>query len=382
MRIGIDAYPLSRDKFTGLGSYLHNLLGEMARLDEDNEYFLYAPREFNLPFNNGRWKIRLIKGPRPIREISTLWLLWGAKRMLTQDDIDIFWGTQNFIPANLSASIKKVLVLHDLCLFVCPQNVPLSLYIPHKMMFSKSLLAADRIVAISKSTKADVKKFFPQIKEGTLSTVYYGGPDKTFSPQDKKEAAGYISQRFNIRDSFILTVTSLEWRKNVTGLLKAFDLCRRKFGLTHKLLIAGGEKRARAQEIYRLYDKLSLGDSVRFLGHLDTKELKFLYNAADLLVFPSFYEGFGLPPLEAMACGLPAVVSDIPVFREILRDAALFANPYEPLELAKGIHEAVTDKKLRNNLVEKGLRQAKMFSWTDTARQMLEIFKLCCAPGP
>jgi glycosyltransferase involved in cell wall biosynthesis len=374
MRIGIDAYPLSRDKLTGLGSYMTNLLQQLQALDKDNEYFLYAPREISLPFENERWQICQIKGPRPIREISTLWLLGGAKKMLAKDRIDIFVGTQNFIPPVLPAPIKKVLVIHDLCLFVCPQNVPLSLYIPHKMIFNKSLLAADRIVAISESTRSDIKKYFPQIKEDTLKTVYYGGPDPAFSPSDKKEAIRYLSQKFNISDRFILTVTSLEWRKNVTGLLAAFDLCRKKYGIPHKLLIAGGERRAKAKDIDRLYKKLGLENSVHFLGHLSIKELNYLYNTAEALVFPSFYEGFGLPPLEAMACATPVVASDIAVLREILLDAALFADPYDPIDIAEKIYRLLTEEKLRIELIRRGKERLKSFSWENTARQMIKIF--------
>jgi hypothetical protein len=109
MRIGIDAYPLSRDKMTGLGSYLTNLLRELEVLDKDNEYMLYACRDFKLPFKNERWKIRIIDGPKLISRISTLWLAWRANRMLSKDEVDIFVGTQNFIPPAITPSVKKVL---------------------------------------------------------------------------------------------------------------------------------------------------------------------------------------------------------------------------------------------------------------------------------
>ena len=181
-------------------------------------------------------------------------------------------------------------------------------------------------------------------------------------------------QRFNISGRFILTVTSLEWRKNVTGLLTAFDLCRQKYKIPHKLLIAGGERRAKAKDIDRLYKKLGLEGSVYFLGHLSIKELNYLYNTAEALVFPSFYEGFGLPPLEAMACATPVVASDIPVFKEILLDAALFADPYDPMDIAEKIYQATANETLRNNLVKKGLQRVKEFSWARTAQQMLDIF--------
>ncbi|MFH0738732.1 MAG: glycosyltransferase family 1 protein [Candidatus Omnitrophota bacterium] len=374
MRIGLDAYPLSRQNLTGLGVYLNNLLRELSTLDKKNEYWLYTYRDFNLSLENPLWKKRMIGAPKAINSISTLWLALGAKKMLASDKIDIFLGTQNFIPLGLPSSIKKVLVLHDLSIYVCPQNVPLSLYIPHKLIFPKSLFGAERIVAISESSRADLKKFFPTLDEKRISTVYYGGPDPRFNPCPKKEAQDYILERFGVSDRFILSVTSLEWRKNVTGLLRAFDLFRKKFGLPHKLLIAGAERRAKAREIERLYKKLGLGDCVYFLGHLDTKELNYLYNASEALVFPSFYEGFGLPPLEAMACATPVLASDIPVFKELFLDAVLFSDPYEPIDIAKNIYRLLTEENLRIELIQKGTERIKAFSWKNTARQMLDIF--------
>ena len=374
MKIALDAYPLSRDKLTGLGVYMQSLTKELQALDRENEYLLYTFKDIKLPFENQRWKVRLTNA-NPLNRMSTLWLTFGAKDMAERDKVDIFVGTQSFIPPNLTGAVKKVLVLHDLCIFSCPRNVPLYLYVPQRLLFPKSISAADRIIAISEATRADIKKFFPKVDEKIIKTVYYGGPDPVFSPCAKDGAKKFVLQRFNISDRFILTVASLEWRKNLTGLLHAFELCRKKYNIRHKLLIAGGERRKGAQEIERLYKKLGLEGSAYFLGHVDKDELKSLYNAADLMAFPSFYEGFGLPPLEAMSCGTPTLVSDIPVFREVMRDASLFADPCKPEELAEKIYEALSDNTLRDRLVQKGFERVKDFSWAGAARQMLEVFR-------
>ena len=375
MRIGIDAYPLARDKLTGLGAYLNNLLRELGILDKENEYWLYACRDFELPCKNPSFKKRIITAPKGINSISTLWLAFGAKKTLPEDKIDIFLGTQNFIPLGLPPRIKKLLVIHDLTIYAYPQNVPAMLYLPHRLLFPRSLFAAEHIAVISESSRRDLKRFFPELDEGKISTVYYGGPDPGFSPCPKDEARGYISERFGISDKFILSVASLEWRKNLSGLFLAFDILKNKFGLKHKLLIAGSERRAGASEIERLYDKLGLKDSVYFLGHLDIKGLNYLYNTAEALVFPSFYEGFGLPPLEAMACATAVVASDIPVFRELFRDAALFANPYYPHDIAEKIMGLLGDDSLRQGLINKGRERVLAFSWKDTAREMLKLFE-------
>lgn len=373
MRIGIDAYPLTRNKFTGLGTYLSNLIKDLEKIDTQNEYFLYGCKNFSLPFKNNRWHTELIAGPKMISQISTLWLVWGCRDMLARDKIDVFIGTQNLIPIFLPASIKTILVMHDLCLYICPQNLPLSLYLAHKMIFPRSLFGADRIIAITDSTRADIKRFFPGIEEAKIDTVYYGGPAEEFRPIDKRLAQEYVAAKFNYRGKYILTVASLEWRKNVTGLLRAYHLCKERYKIEVKLLIAGGERRARAGEIDRTYRDLSLEKSVYFLGHADINDLVHLYNAAEALVFPSFYEGFGLPPLEAMACGVPVVASDIPVFREILQDAALFADANNPEKISEAIYAVSSNESLAQGLKTKGLERVKNFSWQKTARQTLGV---------
>ncbi len=373
MRIGIDAYPLTREKFTGLGTYLLNLVKELQIIDKENEYFLYGCKNFSLPFKNDRWHIRLITGGKMISQISTAWLVWGCRKMLLEDGINIFIGTQNLIPTCLPVSIKKILVMHDLSLYICPQNLPLSLYLTHRMIFGKSLFSADKIIAITNSTRADIKRFFPKVEDTKIDTVYYGGPAEAFRPMDKRLAREYVAGKFNHGGRYILTVVSLEWRKNVTGLLKAFYLFREKYKIDSKLLIAGGEKRSRVSEIYRTYKNLSLEESVCFLGHVDTNDLVYLYNAAEALIFPSFYEGFGLPPLEAMACGVPVVASDIPVFREILQDSALLVDANDPQKISEAIYEVLTNEHLTQELKTRGLERVKFFSWRKTAQQTLGV---------
>jgi len=373
MKIGIDAYPLTREKFTGLGTYLLNLVRELEKIDTHNEYFLYGCKDFSLPFKNDRWHIRLISGPKMISSISTLWLVWGCRGELSRDEINIFIGTQNLIPLFLPPSIKKILVMHDLCLYSCPQNLPLSLYLTHKIIFGKSLFSADRIIAVTNSTKADIKRFFPGVEDGKIDTVYNGGSSEVFRQMDKRLAQEYVARKFNQSGRYILAVASLEWRKNITGLLKAFYLFGEKYKLDSKLLIVGGERRSRVSEIYRTYKKLSLGESICFLGYTDINDLVYLYNGAEALIFPSFYEGFGLPPLEAMACGTPVVASDIPVFREILQDAALLVDANSPQKISEAIYEVLTNKSLAEGLKTKGLDRVRFFSWRKTAQQTLGV---------
>jgi glycosyltransferase involved in cell wall biosynthesis len=373
MRIGIDAYPLTREKFTGLGTYLLNLVKELEKIDRQNEYFLYGCKDFSLPFKNERWHTRLIGGLKIISSISTLWLVWGCRKELTRDKIDLFIGTQNLVPIFLPRSIKKILVIHDLCVYVYPQNLPLSLYLAHKMIFTRSLLSADQIIAVTDSTKADIKRLFPRVENSKINMVYNGGAAEVFRPMDKRLAQEYVAAKFNHLGRYIFTVLSLEWRKNVVGLLKAFHLFRERYKIDIKLLIAGAERRSRINEIYRIYKDLSLKDVVCFLPYVDTNDLVYLYSAAEAFVFPSFYEGFGLPPLEAMACATAVIASDIPVFRETLQDAALLVDANSPAKISEGIYEVLTNQSLTQELKARGLERVKFFSWEKTAQQTLSV---------
>lgn len=375
MRIGIDVYPLARRNITGIGIYLYNLILHLERLDKENEYFLYAPRDFKIPFKNNRWHVRLLNIPSFIANIDTWWVLVGSSILPRRDNIDIFLSTYNFAPLLLPRSIKKVLIMHDLALYVCPQTNPIALNIIFKSIFKKSLFSADEVITISNITKDAIIKYFPDFKKNKINVVYYGGAGEKLKQYDKDEARKYIFHKFNIKDKYILTVTSLEWRKNVTGLLEAFWICKRRFKIPHKLLIVIGELRTKVRQVYRIHKKLSLDEEALFLGHTDIEGLGYLYSAADAFVFPSFYEGFGLPPLEAITCGIPVIASDIPIFREILDGAALYVNPANPEDIARGIYRILTEESLREELKKKGLARAASFSWQKTVEETLKIIK-------
>jgi len=375
MRIGIDTFALTRNTMTGLGVYLSNLIKHLEPIDKDNEYFLYSGGNFTLPFTNNRWHIRPVKGMGAIKKLSTPWLVWGAREALLEDKIDVFLGTQNLVPIFSPQRTKKVLVINDLYLFVCPQTLPFMAYLVHKMIFKRSLLSAERIIAISNSTKNDIKKYFPDIEESKISLIYDGSPEGIFQQYDKRESEERVLEKLHIQNKYILAVASLEWRKNITGLLEAFHILKNRLNIEHKLLIVAGESRSYTNEIYRRHKKLGLANYAYFLKSIDREDLVYLYNGAAAFVFPSFYEGFGLPPLEAMACGTPVVASDIPVFKEVLNDAALLADPYNPEDIAQKIYTVISNEELRNNLIRKGFERIKIFSWERTASQTLNVFR-------
>ncbi len=373
MRIGIDIYSLS-GKFAGIGVYLYNILNELQRIDGKNEYFLYSYGA-KVPFQitNPRWHLRIIKGV--LNRSRTLWMQVGARKEFTRDGIDIFWSPEPILPLNLAGTFKTVITLYDLVAVYFRETMKWDNKIIFPLFFRKSLEKAGKIIVVSVTTMDDLLRIIPSLQK-KLRLIYCGGAGEQFRPFDRAEARKYVSLRFDVSARYVLDVATLEPRKNLTNLLRAFKILIDSNAVPGcQLLIAGG-KGWNNSGIYRTYKELNLmEEKVKFIGYLPNRgDLVRLYAAAEAFVFPSLYEGFGLPPLEAMACGTPVVASDIPIFREILSDAALLVNPHTPESIAEGIQRILTDKALSDNLKQKGLERVKMFSWEKAARQTLDVF--------
>jgi glycosyltransferase involved in cell wall biosynthesis len=208
------------------------------------------------------------------------------------------------------------------------------------------------------------------VEEGRVE-VLYPGVEERFHPLNEGSLAS-VKARYSLDFPFILTVGTLEPRKNHVGLLQAYSLMEGRH--PHRLVIAGG-KGWLYEGIFQEVERLSLEERVLFLGYVPEEDLPALYNLADLFVFPSLYEGFGLPPLEAMACGTPVVVSALSSLPEVVGDGALLVPPREVEALAEAMEKGLGDPSLRRELRGKGLEQAKRFSWSEAAKRLLAIYK-------
>ncbi|MFH1771956.1 MAG: glycosyltransferase family 1 protein [Candidatus Omnitrophota bacterium] len=377
MRIGIDAYPLAKDIKAGISYYSYYIIKNILEADSKNEYFLYnsSGKAGNLDYPN--LKVTSTFKVNPLNKFSTLWMLYFAKKQLIKDNIDIFWGIQGIIPLNLPDSIKTVSTIYDLTFFLFPATMSLDNYFVNKFFLKKAVRKVDRIFAISKSTANDVKKIFRGNIEEKMSAIHIGYNEcqDVFGKIDKIEAGRYVVDKLGISDKYILFVGTIEPRKNIIGLLRAFKIIKSKYKLNHQLVIAGG-KGWKVSNIFKVYKNLSFGENeVKFLGYVDEEALAMLYSGADLFVNPSFYEGFGMPSLEAMACGAPVVASDIPVFREVLGDAAYFTDSRNPESLAKAMQVVLTSGELRGSLCGKGKLRYQQFSWKESAKKILSIFE-------
>ncbi|MDO9464749.1 MAG: glycosyltransferase family 1 protein [bacterium] len=380
MRIGIDGRCLVGEQ-AGIGKYAHNLIKALVELDKSNEYFLY----FNVVRNREKEKLRqrcFISGARMTNRILTvphrftricdfvmdrLAIPWALRR----DKIDLFFSPTFCSVINLPSETRMVVTVHDVIYRLYPDFFPD--YTKRRLKaLGETLIRANKIIADSESTKRDILKFFG-VQANNIVVVYPGVSDSFHVVNDTK-LIGSIRQRYNLSEPFMLFVGTLEPRKNLVGLIEAYSKLRKTMDLKHKLVIVG-RKGWDYHPIFRRVEELKLRQDILFLGYLPEEDLPFLYNCADLSVYPSIYEGFGLPPLEAMACGCPVVTSNTSSLPEVVGEAAVLVNPQDIDDIAWGIRQVLEDLERKRDLIRKGLRRSRLFSWSKAARETLAIFE-------
>ena len=366
MKIGIDARTII-GKRAGKGQYTYNLIKALTKIDKKNRYLLYfskQPSVFDFQFPDN-FKIKVISWP------SLFWHLITLVK-LKKDKIDLFLAPTSYIIPALGFK-KSVVVVHDLFSFFGLTSHQKKATLIERFTAERAFRQAEKIIAISENTKNDLINLF-RINPNKISVVYLG-VDQQFVSNLDKDKIDQILKKHKLPKEFFLFVSTLEPRKNVVRLIKAYHrLVINSWQLTTKLVIVG-QKGWNYQEIFDTVDKLNLKDRVIFADYIKNRDLPYLYNQALAFVFPSLYEGFGLPVLEAMACGCPVITSNISSLPEIGSDAVLYVDPYNIDEIAGAMKEILVNKEMRKKLKEKGLRQAKNFSWEKTAKETLKILE-------
>ncbi len=294
--------------------------------------------------------------------------------------VDIFHSTDFVLPPVRQA--RTILTVHDLTFMRLPQCAEAGLRAYLNKVVPRSIERADLVLADSQSTKDDLIELLG-VSPDKIGVVY-AGVEKRFRPMEGEIALERARKRYGLDFPFILSLGTLEPRKNFTGLIEAYALMRGRGqrvgdrGL--KLVIAGG-KGWLYDEIFAKVEELGLAGEVIFPGFVADEDLPALYNLAELFVFPSLYEGFGLPPLEAMACGTPVVTSDRPSLPEVVGEAGLMVEATDPEALAEAMERVLTDENLRREMREKGLKQAEKFTWEAAAEKLLEAYSTLGASG-
>jgi len=381
MIIGVDTRALTRGTRTGVEEYVINLLSRLLKLDRNIEYrlFLSAWRKVLPP---AEWlklsNVKLYDYKIPSR------LLFGATRYLGRPKIDKLLGGINvffnphFFNAPLSKNCQKVMTFHDLSFAWHPEYFSLRKRIWHRFLMSvkQEAKSADKIIAVSESTKQDLIDLY-KLPEDKIRVIYSGVGEEFMKNESRSmnhESWAKIKKNYKLPEKFILYFGTIEPRKNITGLIRAFEILKgknRNFGDLN-LVIAGGRGWL-YNDIFKKAATSKFNEQIIFTGFVEPEDKVYLYNLASLFVYPSFFEGFGFPPLEAMACGVPVITSNTSSLPEVTGDAGLMIDPYDIDELAWAMEEVLTDKNLSEELSRRGLERAKMFSWDKCASETLKL---------
>jgi glycosyltransferase involved in cell wall biosynthesis len=251
-------------------------------------------------------------------------------------------------------------------------------YLPNRLAlaYARTSIAlasrrATRVMTVSDSSKRDIVRLFGT--DPDKISVIYNAYDERFGVEPREEDVVRVRERYQLHDEFVLYAGNVKPHKNLERLIEAFDIVRKR-GLDHLKLVLIGDDISKYAALRRAVHQHQLHKYVRFLGYLPEETLAVMYRLAGVFVFPSLYEGFGLPPLEAMASGTPVVTSNVSSLPEVAGDAAILVDPYDPHAIAEGIHRVLTDEALRRDLRRKGLARAHQFSWEASVRRVHDIY--------
>lgn len=360
---------------TGVGYYAYNIIKNLLDIDKEDEYRLFygmALRPYTgfLPdFSDRGVQTILYRFPGRIFDFA-IDRFPSMKIDGLIGEYDVF-HTPSFIPPPLKG--KKVITVHDLAHRLHPEFFTEEMNRHLLRHLERATHEADHIITISENTKKDLIDVMG-IDQGKISVIYVGASD-IYRPVEDPERLNQVRAKYGTGDEFIGFFGTIEPRKNIIGLVEAFTLLKkRRPDLGHRLLIAG-QKGWKYEETFKAIAESGLEDKITVTGYIQEDDLPLLMNAANLVVYPSFYEGFGMPPLEAMACGRPVVTSNTSSLPEAVGDAALTVDPSDIEGLSKAMEQVLTDKELGIEMGRKGIERAKRFTWKEAAARTLAVYR-------
>lgn len=365
MRIAIDCHSLGTS-VGGNETYTFCLTSALIQLDRRNEYVLFYTRASDkvaaLAAADNATAVR-VRPHWPYMRIPVS--LPQAVRNQRVDVLHVQYITPPFVRAPV------VNMIHDVASLYYPQFFSRSEYFRNRLLLPQSVHAAARILTVSQASKDQIVRAFgiPPSKV----VVTYNGISERFRRAPAHQV-GEVLEKYRIAGPYLLFVGNIQPRKNLQGIVEAFVIMKQQHALRHRLVVVG-RKAWLYSDIFERVRQLKLQDDITFTGYVPDDDLPALYTGADLLMYPSFFEGFGFPPLEAMACGTPAVAAQEPAFPEILGDAAVLVDPRSPTAIAQGALRILSDGAFCRELVARGLERAARFTWEAAARVTLAVFE-------
>lgn len=376
MKIGIDIRLIGK-KRTGDETVIFNLVKNLAKIDNENSYFLFTDildektiaeiKESLAIENKKNFKIIFL----PANKFS--WNFWILPMYLRKNPVDIY-HTQYITPWFVPKNIKIVTIIHDISFNFFPQFIKFFDLFFLKILIPISLRRADKIIAVSEFTKDEIIKFY-KISPEKIECVYNAISDEFSNNNVSEEQLKETKNKYNLPDKFILYVGTLQPRKNIPQLIEAFSRIKGKLE-NFKLVICGNKKAHNYDKrIENSIKTNNLENDVIFPGFIDEEDKQAVYRLAQVFAFPSFYEGFGIPLLEAMSQKVPIIASSIPSLKEVSGDSALYFDTASLDDFSQKMYDICINKKLREELVQLGNERINFFSWEKSAVKMLAIYK-------
>jgi glycosyltransferase involved in cell wall biosynthesis len=364
VRVAIDARKLHD---FGIGTYIRNILRQLSRLDRQTEYTLICqPRDRDLAGSLGEnFRIAVDhSGPYSVREqFSIPWTLARTRA-------NVFHEPHYVLPP--LTLCRSVVTIHDCIHLRFPQYLPKRSALAYaRAQMSAAARRSHHILTVSEASKRDILEFFDVPPDKI--TVVYNAIDDRFATAPREDTVRNVAERYQLQGDFALYVGNVKPHKNLERLMDAFHQVRQS-GLDQLKLVIIGDEISKYAALRRAVHKYNLHKYVRFLGFLPDDMLAVVYRLASVFVFPSLYEGFGLPPLEAMASGTPVVTSNVSSLPEVVGNAALLVDPTDPSAIADAMRRVLTEPALQAELRAKGLARAREFSWERSVRQIRDIY--------
>ena len=366
VRIAIDARKL-RDY--GIGTYVRNLLRHLSRIDTTSEYVLLCrQQDAGIAAQLGA-NFRTVPERSPNYSIREQILV---PLDLRRERADLFHAPHYVLPPLVPC--RSVVTIHDCIHLRFPQ------YLPNRLGYAYARAAlwtathrANRVLTVSEASKRDILRYFT-VPE-TKIDVIYNAIDERFSVEPPAEEVARVRERYQLEGPVVLYAGNIKPHKNLERLIEAFHILRARGGFDQVRLLIIGDEISKYATLRRTVHRYKLHKHVRFFGFVSDETLAVLYRLASVFVFPSLYEGFGLPPLEAMASGTPVITSNVSSLPEVVGDAALLIDPYEPDAIADAMARVLSDSDLRRDLRARGLERVRHFSWERSIRRVREIYQ-------
>jgi len=372
MHIAIDAHSVGT-QLGGNVTYITSLIEALAEIDKSNQYTLYVTMPEAVERYTGRWDNFNVRRTLPHTPLIRIPITLALE--LRRRPVDLLFVQYT---APLFAPCKVVTTIHDISYEHLPETFNRRSRFQMKLTIRHTARHADHVIASSEYSRQDVIDTY-QLRPEKVTAIPLAAP-ASYKPVTDQSRLNLIREKYSIKGDFILGVGSIHPRKNLSRLISAYAaLVKRRDDVPALILV--GKKGWLSDETFNAKELSGLGDRVRFTGFVPDEDLPPLYSAAKIFVYPSFFEGFGLPPLEAMQCGTPVITGNRTSLPEVVGDAGLQVDPFQIDAIADAIEKVLSDEKLSSELSERGLKRAEKFSWGSTARQTLAVFERIVSKG-